>query len=36
MNHDETLTDASLQPEIVVLTDAVQLASQPGNFPWRS
>ena len=33
MNHDETLTDASLQPEIVVLTDAVQLASQPGKLP---
>lgn len=33
MNHDDTLTDSSLAPEIVVLTDAVQLASQPGKLP---
>jgi archaeosine synthase len=33
MNHDESLTDASLAPEIVVLTDALQLASQPGKLP---
>lgn len=33
MNHDETLTDAALSPEIVVLTDALQLASQPGKLP---
>ena len=33
MNHDESLTDPSLAPEIVVLTDAVQLASQPGKLP---
>ena len=33
MNHDEGLTDASLAPEIVVLTDALQLASQPGKLP---
>lgn len=28
MNHDESLLDASLSPDIVVLTDAVQLAAQ--------
>jgi len=28
MNHDEGLLDASLSPDIVVLTDAVQLAGQ--------
>ena len=33
MNHDDTLTDPMLLPEIVVLTDAVQLASQPGKLP---
>lgn len=33
MNHDESLTDPLLAPEIVVLTDAVQLASQPGKLP---
>jgi len=33
MNHDEGLTDAALTPEIVVLTDALQLASQPGKLP---
>lgn len=33
MNHDDSLTDPSLSPEIVVLTDAVQLASQPGKLP---
>jgi len=33
MHHDASLTDASLSPEIVVLTDAVQLASQPGKLP---
>ena len=33
LHHDEGLTDASLAPEIVVLTDAVQLASQPGKLP---
>ena len=33
MNHDDTLTDTTLAPEIVVLTDALQLASQPGKLP---
>ena len=33
MNHDDSLTDPSLSPEIVVLTDAIQLASQPGKLP---
>lgn len=33
MHHDAELMDESLQPEIVVLTDAVQLASQPGKLP---
>ncbi len=33
MNHDDGLTDTSLTPEIVVLTDALQLASQPGKLP---
>ena len=33
MNHDESLTDSTLSPEIVVLTDALQLASQPGKLP---
>ncbi|MGA0240434.1 MAG: hypothetical protein ACO3L7_03690, partial [Poseidonia sp.] len=33
MHHDASLTDAALSPEIVVLTDAVQLASQPGKLP---
>ena len=33
MNHDDTLTNPMLAPEIVVLTDAVQLASQPGKLP---
>lgn len=33
MNHDEGLMDAELKPEVVVLTDAVQLASQPGKLP---
>ena len=33
MNHDDALIDPSLAPEIVVLTDAVQLASQPGKLP---
>lgn len=33
MNHDESLTNAALSPEIVVLTDALQLASQPGKLP---
>ncbi len=33
MNHDDGLTDAALLPEIVVLTDALQLASQPGKLP---
>ena len=33
MHHDEDLMDANLSPEIVVLTDAVQLASQPGKLP---
>ena len=29
MNHDQSLMEESLSPEIVVLTDAVQLAAQP-------
>ena len=33
MNHDESLTDQHLAPELVVLTDALQLASQPGKLP---
>ena len=33
MNHDESLTDKELAPEILVLTDALQLASQPGKLP---
>ena len=33
MHHDPSLLDAELLPEIVVLTDAVQLASQPGKLP---
>jgi archaeosine synthase len=33
MNHDSVLMDADLSPDIVVLTDAVQLASQPGKLP---
>ena len=33
MNHDESLTDRALAPEILVLTDALQLASQPGKLP---
>ena len=33
MNHDDGLTDPSLLPEIVVITDALQLASQPGKLP---
>lgn len=33
MNHDPELMNPSLSPEIVVLTDAVQLASQPGKLP---
>lgn len=32
MHHDEGLMDASLSPEIVVLTDALQLAAQPGKL----
>jgi len=33
MHHDASLIDATLSPEIVVLTDAIQLASQPGKLP---
>jgi archaeosine synthase len=33
LHHDAALTDPALAPEIVVLTDAVQLASQPGKLP---
>ena len=33
MNHDASLMEPDLHPEIVVLTDAVQLASQPGKLP---
>lgn len=33
MHHDASLMDPALAPEIVVLTDAVQLASQPGKLP---
>ena len=33
MHHDDSLMDGALAPEIVVLTDAVQLASQPGKLP---
>ncbi len=32
LNHDASLTDASLRPDVVVLVDAVQLASQPGKL----
>ena len=32
MNHDPSLMDESLNPEVVVLTDAVQLAAQPGKL----
>ena len=32
MNHDSSLMDDDLNPEIVVLTDAVQLAAQPGKL----
>ena len=32
MHHDDGLMDASLSPEIVVLTDAPQLAAQPGKL----
>lgn len=33
MHHDEGLLDGTLNPEIVVLTDAPQLAAQPGKLP---
>ena len=32
LHHDPTLLDADLQPNIVVLVDAVQLAAQPGKL----
>ena len=32
LNHDVGLTDSSLKPDVVVLVDAVQLASQPGKL----
>ena len=32
LNHDASLTDSSLKPDVVVLVDAVQLASQPGKL----
>ncbi|HJM55482.1 MAG TPA: DUF5591 domain-containing protein [Poseidonia sp.] len=32
MNHDPSLMEEDLSPEIVVLTDAVQLAAQPGKL----
>tara|TARA_Y100000766_G_scaffold259556_1_gene248636 strand:- start:24382 stop:26190 length:1809 start_codon:yes stop_codon:yes gene_type:complete len=32
LNHDASLTDSTLKPDVVVLVDAVQLASQPGKL----
>jgi archaeosine synthase len=32
LNHDATLTDPNLLPDVVVLVDAVQLAAQPGRL----
>lgn len=32
LNHDATLTDSKLKPDVVVLVDAVQLAAQPGRL----
>lgn len=32
LNHDASLTDTSLNPDVVVLVDAVQLAAQPGKL----
>ena len=32
LNHDAGLTDKTLKPDVVVLVDAVQLASQPGKL----
>lgn len=32
LNHDASLTDSALKPDVVVLVDAVQLASQPGKL----
>jgi len=32
LNHDDALTDPTLKPDVVVLVDALQLASQPGRL----
>ena len=32
LNHDSSLTESSLKPDVVVLVDAVQLAAQPGRL----
>ena len=32
LNHDATLTDTTLNPDVVVLVDAIQLAAQPGRL----
>ena len=32
LNHDSTLTNPELKPDVVVLVDAVQLAAQPGRL----
>lgn len=32
LNHDDALTDPMLKPDVVVLVDALQLASQPGRL----
>ena len=32
LHHDPSLLDADLQPNIIVLVDAVQLAAQPGKL----
>ena len=32
LNHDEELMDQSLNPHVVVLTDALQLANRPGRL----
>lgn len=32
LNHDASLTDPDLKPDVVVLVDAVQLAAQPGRL----
>ena len=32
LNHDEELMDENLNPHVVVLTDALQLANRPGRL----